>query len=85
MDGTTWLSKRQTIFRYNENNVVYLFICFSNTIGFYIKLNFIINLFIGTVVSMMGLICYYYVDKYNVLYRRTLKESISIDLTNEMI
>ena len=34
---------------------------------------------------MMGLICYYYVDKYNVLYRRTLKESISIDLTNEMI
>jgi uncharacterized membrane protein len=34
---------------------------------------------------MMGLICYYYVDKYNVLYRRTVKESISIDLTNEMI
>jgi len=40
---------------------------------------------LGTVVSMMGLICYYYVDKYNLLYRRTLKESISIDLTNEMI
>ena len=36
-------------------------------------------------VSLLGLICYYYVDKYNLLYRRTVKESISIDLSNEMI
>ena len=40
---------------------------------------------LGTFWSLLGLIVYYWVDKYNVLRRRTIKESISKDLTFEMI
>jgi|APCry1669188879_1035177.scaffolds.fasta_scaffold279273_1 hypothetical protein len=40
---------------------------------------------LGPIASLLGLICYYYIDKYNILYRRTVKESISILLSNEMI
>lgn len=40
---------------------------------------------IGTVFSLIGLMIYYWVDKYNVVKRRTVKETISIDLTVAMI
>jgi hypothetical protein len=32
---------------------------------------------IGFICSLIGLILYYFVDKYNILRRRTVKESIS--------
>jgi hypothetical protein len=32
---------------------------------------------IGFIFSLIGLILYYFVDKYNILRRRTVKESIS--------
>lgn len=40
---------------------------------------------LGYVISMLGLILYYYVDKYNVFRRRTIKESLSKELSIEMI
>lgn len=39
----------------------------------------------GSFFSMLGLSIYYYVDKYNLLRRRTVKESLGKDLSNEMI
>jgi hypothetical protein len=36
---------------------------------------------LGIVFSMIGLSIYYYVDKYNVLRRRTIKESLAKDLS----
>ena len=36
---------------------------------------------VGTVFSIIGLSCYYYIDKYNVLRRRTIKESLAKDLS----
>lgn len=39
----------------------------------------------GTALSIVGLIFYYFVDKFNLLYRRTVKESIGKNLTIEMI
>lgn len=40
---------------------------------------------IGILFSIMGLTLYYFVDKYNVLRRRTIKESLSKHLSIEMI
>lgn len=40
---------------------------------------------IGTVISLVGLIAYYFTDKYNLLFRRTVKESISSKLSFEMV
>ncbi|CAK64341.1 unnamed protein product (macronuclear) [Paramecium tetraurelia] len=40
---------------------------------------------LGTVCSAFGILIYYYVDYYNILRRRTVKESISIQLSTEMI
>ena len=31
---------------------------------------------IGTLYSIVGIILYYYTDKYNLIYRRTVKENI---------
>jgi len=31
---------------------------------------------IGTAISLFGLIAYYYTDKYNLIFRRSVKESI---------
>lgn len=39
----------------------------------------------GTLCSIFGLFIYYWIDKYNVIKRRTIKETISKDLTFEMI
>jgi hypothetical protein len=39
----------------------------------------------GIFFSMFGLTIYYYVDKYNLIRRRTIKESLSKDLSIEMI
>ncbi len=39
----------------------------------------------GTIWSIIGLIVYFYVDKYNIIYRRTVKENIGNELTIEMI
>lgn len=39
----------------------------------------------GTVCSLLGIVFYYWVDKYNVLFRRTITETISKDLTFSMI
>jgi hypothetical protein len=39
----------------------------------------------STLISIIGLILYYWVDKYNIMRRRTVKESISKDLSYEMI
>ncbi|CAD8136214.1 unnamed protein product [Paramecium pentaurelia] len=40
---------------------------------------------LGTLFSAFGILIYYYVDYYNILRRRTVKESISIQLSTEMI
>lgn len=40
---------------------------------------------IGIAINLVTLIVYYWVDKYNVLRRRTIKDTISSDLSNEMI
>jgi hypothetical protein len=40
---------------------------------------------IGIVINIVCLFLYYWVDKYNVLRRRTIKDTISSDLSNEMI
>jgi hypothetical protein len=39
----------------------------------------------GTVCSVVGLVIYFWVDKYNTTRRRTIKETISKDLTFQMI
>ena len=39
----------------------------------------------GTLWSIIGILLYYYVDKYNLIYRRTVKENIGNSLTIEMI
>ncbi len=39
----------------------------------------------ATLFSIIGLILYYWVDKYNILRRRTVKENIGRDLSIEMI
>ena len=40
---------------------------------------------IGIIFSIMGLSLYYFIDKYNVLRRRTIKESLSKHLSLTMI
>lgn len=40
---------------------------------------------IGVICSCTGVIFYYFIDKYNILRRRTVKESISKELSVEMI
>ena len=40
---------------------------------------------LGTLFSAVGLIFYYYIDKYNLIFRRTVKENIGKKLTDEMI
>ena len=40
---------------------------------------------IGSIVSLIGLILYYWIDKYNIINKFTVKESISLHLTMEMI
>jgi len=40
---------------------------------------------IGYFFSVVGLSIYYWVDKNNVIFRRTIKESISMELSTEMI
>jgi hypothetical protein len=39
----------------------------------------------GTLLSIVSLSLYYWVDKYNVVHRRTIKESLSMEVTLEMI
>ena len=39
----------------------------------------------GIVVSLLGMTFYYWIDKYNILRRRTVKDSIDKSLTVEMI
>lgn len=36
---------------------------------------------IGVFCSIIGLSAYYFIDKYNILRRRTVKESISLELS----
>ena len=40
---------------------------------------------VGILFSILGLSIYYYIDKFNVLKRRTIKESLSKHLSLEMI
>ena len=40
---------------------------------------------IGTAFSIVGVIFYYFTDKYNLIHRRTVKENISKALSFEMI
>lgn len=40
---------------------------------------------VGILFSILGLSLYYFVDKFNVLRRRTIKENLSKDLSIEMI
>ncbi|EAS04279.2 kinase domain protein (macronuclear) [Tetrahymena thermophila SB210] len=40
---------------------------------------------ICTFISLLGMIFYYLLDKYNLIYRRTVKESIGYDLSFEML
>jgi len=40
---------------------------------------------VGCILSCIGLIIYYFIDKYNILRRRTVKENISKDLSMEMM
>lgn len=39
----------------------------------------------GAVLSLMGITIYYWVDKFNILRRRVVKENISMDLSIQMI
>jgi len=36
---------------------------------------------LGSIISFIGLIFYYWVDKYNIIHKFTANENISIDLT----
>lgn len=40
---------------------------------------------LGILISMVGLICYYWVDKYNVMRRRSVKENLAKEVSIEMI
>ncbi len=40
---------------------------------------------IGSLISLVGLIIYYWADKYNIINKRIVKESISKEITYEMI
>jgi hypothetical protein len=40
---------------------------------------------LGIILSMIGLICYYWVDKYNVMRRRTIKDNLSLEVSVGMI
>lgn len=40
---------------------------------------------LGIFFSIFGLIIYYFIDKYNLLRRRTIKENLGSALSNEMI
>jgi hypothetical protein len=40
---------------------------------------------LGIVWSILGIIIYYFVDKFNLIYRRTVKENIGKNLTIAMI
>ena len=40
---------------------------------------------VGIPINILQLFIYYWIDKYNVLRRRTIKDTISSDLSNEMI
>lgn len=40
---------------------------------------------IGALISVVGMVIYYWVDKYNILRRRVVKENISMDLSIQMI
>lgn len=40
---------------------------------------------IGILFSIVGLSCYYWVDKYNVMRRRSLKDSLAKEVSIEMI
>jgi len=40
---------------------------------------------LGIILSMIGLVCYYWVDKYNVMRRRTIKENLSKQVSIGMI
>lgn len=70
-----FISKK--VCRYNENHVVFIFFwnLHSNR---YIKLSISK---VGPIFSMIGLILYYYIDMYNLLRRRTIKENISQELS----
>lgn len=39
----------------------------------------------GILCSMVGLTCYYWADKYNVMRRRTIKENLAKEVSIEMI
>ena len=39
----------------------------------------------GIIMSVFNLIIYYWIDKYNLLRRRTIKESLSMSVSIEMI
>lgn len=51
-----------------------------------VKLIWLISLYkslipVGSMIALIGLICYYWIDKYNLLRRSTVKESVSGHLT----
>jgi uncharacterized membrane protein SpoIIM required for sporulation len=46
---------------------------------------FVSSIPIGLLFSMLGLSIYFWVDKYNVMKRRTVRENLSKDVTIEMI
>lgn len=39
---------------------------------------------VGIIYSLVGLICLYWVDKYNVFKRRTIKDYISMELSKNI-
>lgn len=39
----------------------------------------------GIIYSLIGLMCLYWIDKYNVVTRRTIKDNISMELSTSMI
>jgi hypothetical protein len=40
---------------------------------------------VGILLSLMGLVLYYWIDKYNVMRRRTIKENLTKEVSIEMI
>lgn len=39
----------------------------------------------GVIYSIIGLVCLYWIDKYNVVNKRTIKDSIDMELSTSMI
>ena len=87
IDGIGRLYLGKKICRYYENNVGKFFFFKFCQIFFFVQFTFLYATCIpfGIIMSVGTLIIYYWIDKYNLLRRRTVKESLSMQVSIEMI